>query len=119
VKLVVVESPAKAKTIEKYLGAGYRVLAPETPREAIALCRDPLVKIDMLVTDVVLPETDGVDVARQAVAERPRLRVLFMSGYTEHRVLRLPRFDHAAPFLQKPFSKASLLAKVNEVLNTL
>ena len=71
----------------------------------------------MLLTDVVLPEIDGLEVAHQAVAARPRLPVLFMSGYTEHPVLRLPGFDHGAPFLQKPFTKAGLLAKVNDVLS--
>ncbi|MEO8370375.1 MAG: PAS domain S-box protein [Candidatus Solibacter sp.] len=99
--------------------AGYQVLAPETPREAIDLCRDAALKIEMLLTDVVLPEIDGLEVAKQAVAARPRLGVLFMSGYTEHPVLRLPGFDHGAPFLHKPFTRAALLAKVSGVLNAL
>jgi signal transduction histidine kinase len=99
--------------------AGYRVTAPQTPQEALAVFRDATVHLDLLLTDVVLPEIDGLEVAQQAVAARPRLRVLFMSGYTEHPVLRLPGFDHGAPFLQKPFTKGSLLAKVSEVLTAL
>ena len=72
--------------------------------------------MDLLLTDMVLPETDGAAVAEKAVASRPNLRVLFMSGYTEHPVLRHPGFDRGAPFLHKPFTKAALMAKVREVL---
>ena len=61
------------------------------------------------------PDTDGAAVAEKALAARPDLRVLFMSGYTEHPVLRLAGFP-GAPFLHKPFTKAVLTAKVREVL---
>jgi DNA-binding response OmpR family regulator len=96
--------------------SGYRVIAPATAHEALRICDDPSTSLDLLLTDMVLPETDGAAVAERAVASRPNLRVLFMSGYTEHPVLRLPGFDRAAPFLHKPFTKAALTAKVREVL---
>ena len=96
--------------------SGYRVIAPATTHEALRLCIDPATRLDLLLTDMVLPETNGAAVAEKAVAARPNLRVLFMSGYTEHPVLRLPGFDHGAPFLHKPFTKAALTAKVREVL---
>jgi PAS domain S-box-containing protein len=96
--------------------SGYRVIAPATPREALRICGEFSTALDLLLTDVVLPDTDGVEVAAKAVASRPNLRVLFMSGYTEHPVLRLPGFDRGAPFIQKPFTKAMLAAKVREVL---
>ena len=116
--ILVVEDDANIRLlVDKMLsGNGYRVIAPETPVEAVGICCDAAVRIDLLLTDVVLPEMDGLEVAQQAVAARPGLRVLFMSGYTEHPVLRLPGFDHGAPFLQKPFTQASLLAKVGDVL---
>src|ERR1035438_9732806 len=85
-------------------------------REALRICGEFSTALDLLLTDVVLPDTDGVEVAAKAVASRPNLRVLFMSGYTEHPVLRLPGFDRGAPFIQKPFPKAMLAAKVREVL---
>ena len=96
--------------------SGYRVIAPATPHEALRICDEFSTSLDMLLTDVVLPDIDGVEVAAKAVGARPHLRVLFMSGYTEHPVLRLPGFDRNAPFIQKPFSKAALTAKVREVL---
>src|ERR1035437_9493374 len=96
--------------------SGYRVIAPATPREALRICGEFSTALDLLLTDVILPDTDGVEVAAKAVASRPNLRVLFMSGYTEHPVLRLPGFDRGAPFIQKPFTKAMLAAKVREVL---
>jgi two-component system, cell cycle sensor histidine kinase and response regulator CckA len=96
--------------------SGYRVIAPATAREALRICGEFSTPLDLLLTDMVLPETNGAEVAEKAVVSRPNLRVLFMSGYTEHPVLRLPEFDRRAPFIQKPFSKAALTAKVREVL---
>ena len=96
--------------------SGYRVIAPATPREALRICEEFSAPLDLLLTDMVLPETDGAAIAEKAIAARPNLRVLFMSGYTEHPVLRLPGFDRGAPFIQKPFTKATLTAKVRDVL---
>jgi PAS domain S-box-containing protein len=96
--------------------SGYRVISPATPRDALAVCADTGTQIDLLITDMVLPETDGGAIAETAQRLRPGLKVLFMSGYTEHPVLRRKTMDSNMPFLQKPFSKAVLLAKVREVL---
>ncbi len=96
--------------------SGYRVIAPATPHEALRICGEFSTPLDLLLTDMVLPETDGAQIAEKALAVRPDLRVLFMSGYTEHPVLRLPALDSGAPFIQKPFTKAALTAKVREVL---
>jgi PAS domain S-box-containing protein len=96
--------------------SGYSVIAPATPHEALRICGEFSTPLDLLLTDMVLPETNGSEVAEQALRARPELRVLFMSGYTEHPVLRLPGFDRRAPFIQKPFTKAALTAKVREVL---
>ncbi len=96
--------------------SGYQVIAPATPSEALRICAEFTTPLDLLITDMVLPDTDGAAVARQAAALRPGLKVLYMSGYTEHPVLRSPTFDRSAPFLQKPFTKATLTAKVREIL---
>ena len=96
--------------------SGYNVIAPATPHEALRICGEFSTRLDLLLTDMVLPETNGSDVAEKALRSRPNLRVLFMSGYTEHPVLRLPGFDRRAPFIQKPFTKAALTAKVREVM---
>jgi hypothetical protein len=97
-------------------GAGYRVLAASTPADALRICAELTTHIDLLLTDMVLPEGDGVSVAEQAVALRPTLKVMFMSGYTEHPVLQSPSFNRSVPFLQKPFTKAQLTGKVREAL---
>ena len=116
--VLVVEDDATVRhlVVAMLKSSGYRVIAPATPHEALRICNEFSTPLDLLLTDVVLPETDGVEVAEKAVASRPKLRVLFMSGYTEHPVLRLPGFDRGAPFIQKPFTKATLTAKVREVL---
>jgi len=81
----------------------------------LAVCADRAIDIDLLVTDIVLPLTDGHAVAHEAKALRPGLKVLFISGYTEHPVL-LKNGDHDGAFLRKPFTKAALALKLREVL---
>ena len=95
---------------------GYNVIASGNPSEALRICGEFTTPIDLLLTDMVLPDGDGGMVAAQAAALRPGLKVLFMSGYTEHPVLLSPSFDRTTPFLQKPFTKAMLMAKVREAL---
>jgi hypothetical protein len=109
------------ETVRQLVGSmlrssGYQVIAPATPSEALRICAEFTTPVDLLITDMVLPDTDGATVAREALAVRPGLKVLYMSGYTEHPVLRRAELDRATPFLQKPFTKAMLTAKVREVL---
>ena len=87
--------------------AGYRVLAAASPNAALELVRGEG-PIDLLVTDVVMPEMDAFELAGRATARLPSLRVLYTSGYT----------DAAAegPFIKKPFTPAQLLEKVRAVL---
>jgi two-component system, cell cycle sensor histidine kinase and response regulator CckA len=88
-------------------GAGYTVLDAASPNDALALVRDNG-PIDLLVTDVVMPEMDAFELADRVVSEIPGVRVLYTSGYT----------DAAAegPFIQKPFTPAELVEKVSTVL---
>jgi PAS domain S-box-containing protein len=95
---------------------GYLVIAPELPSEALAACADAAQQIHLLITDMVLPETDGAAIAEAATRMRPGLKVMFMSGYTEHAVLRRNPMNENTAFLQKPFTKSELLAKVRQVL---
>jgi CheY-like chemotaxis protein len=88
-------------------GAGYVVREAASPLEAMALIRDDAA-IDLLVTDVVMPEMDAFELAERMSSEVPGLRVLYTSGYT----------DAAAegPFIQKPFTPSQLVDKVGAVL---
>ncbi len=88
-------------------GAGYVVLDAASPLEAIALARECR-PIDLLVTDVVMPEMDAFELAGRITSEIPGLRVLYTSGYTNAAA--------EGPFIQKPFTPAQLVEKVSSVL---
>ena len=88
-------------------GAGYVVLDAASPLEAIELARK-CSAIDLLVTDVVMPEMDAFELAGRITSEIPGLRVLYTSGYTNAAA--------EGPFIQKPFTPAQLVAKVSSVL---
>ena len=97
---------------------GYRVLPAGSAAEAMALATGHQGKVDLLLTDVVMPDMGGRQLAEALRTRRPGLKVLFMSGYTDDLVLRdgVAGTDH--PFLQKPFSVAALARRVREVLDT-
>jgi PAS domain S-box-containing protein len=95
---------------------GYHVLVAATPSAARAIWERPEVVIDLLVTDVVLPEMSGRQVAEAARAHHPGCRVLFMSGYTRDGVVTNGVLREDSSFLQKPFSAAELRRRVAETL---
>ena len=72
--------------------------------------------IDLLITDVVMPETNGRDLANRLTALQPSLRVLFMSGYTANVIAHRGVLDAGVQFMQKPFSAYELAVKVREAL---
>lgn len=94
---------------------GYRTQVAATSEEALRLLSDPEREVDLLLTDVVLRETDGPRLARAACEIRPELRVLFMSGYTEE-VVAHRSGGETPPLLGKPFAVADLGAKVKAAL---
>jgi two-component system, cell cycle sensor histidine kinase and response regulator CckA len=96
---------------------GYTVMtAPQglAALQLMATCRE---KIDLLVTDVVMPQMGGRELAQTLIAQHPELNVLFMSGYTDDAVVRHGVLQANANFLQKPFTPSSLAKKVREVLD--
>jgi PAS domain S-box-containing protein len=97
---------------------GYRVLAATSGEEALATLRAFHGTVDLLLSDVVMPGMHGRELAEQLQQERPGLRVLFVSGYTDDAVLlRGVRIDET-PFLAKPFTPAQLVRKVRDVLDS-
>ena len=74
--------------------------------------------IDLMITDVVMPKLSGPLLAERLSAERPRMKVLFISGYAENTVLRHGTIDVTAHFLAKPFCLKALARKIREVLGT-
>jgi DNA-binding response OmpR family regulator len=93
--------------------AGYRVLSAADPEAALALAKEEATVIDLLLTDVVMPRMSGKQLAQRLEALRPGLRVVFMSGYTDH---ILESETGGWDFIQKPCSLEALQQKLREVL---
>lgn len=98
-------------------GLGHHVLAAGSPGVAIELAHEHPDTIDLLLTDVVMPEMSGRDLWQILVAERPELKCLYMSGYTANVIAHRGILDSGIAFLQKPFTVQELGAKLKEVLN--
>ena len=98
--------------------AGYTVIEATDATDAIELAADETVLIHLLVTDVVMPSVSGRELAETLRQSRPELRVLYVSGYTEDDVITRGVDSNSEAFLQKPFSRLSLLTKVRAMLDT-
>jgi CheY-like chemotaxis protein len=96
---------------------GYTVLAAHTPGDAIRLATEHAGQIHLLMTDVIMPEMNGRDLARSLLSLYPHLRRLFMSGYSSNVIAHEGVLDAGVSFLQKPFSNKELAAKVRETLD--
>ena len=95
---------------------GYRVLAARDAEEACALAA-PDATVDILVTDIVMPGASGRQLARRLLEERPRLKVLYVSGYPDGAASTEGGLDRGANLLQKPFTPETLLRRVRETLD--
>jgi two-component system cell cycle sensor histidine kinase/response regulator CckA len=95
---------------------GYKVLAVNTPGEALRQFKAHVAEIHLLITDVVMPEMNGRDLARSMDEIKPGLKCLFTSGYTANVIAHHGVLDDGVNFLQKPFSTNDLAFKVHEVL---
>jgi signal transduction histidine kinase/ActR/RegA family two-component response regulator len=96
---------------------GYRVMPAGTPGEALGLAKAYIGRIHLLVTDVVMPEMNGRDLAGKLLLIYPKLRRLFMSGYTADVIAPHGVLDDGVHFIQKPFSIEQLAARVREALD--
>ncbi|MEA2766484.1 MAG: hypothetical protein QOK07_2888, partial [Gemmatimonadaceae bacterium] len=96
---------------------GYKVLVARTGKEALQIVADHTGSIDLIATDVVMPEMNGSQLVERVLEARPAIRVLFMSGYTDDEVMRRGVIDGQTAFLQKPFTPDLLAHKVREVLD--
>lgn len=95
---------------------GYTVLEAANGHEALAVLRtgEP---VDLLFTDIVMPEITGVELATEAARVHPSLRVLFTSGYTDSAIAQNGQLVPGAPFLSKPYRTRDLAARVREALD--
>jgi len=116
--LLVEDEPAILRMTAMMLEAGgYAVLAADTPGEAIRLANEHAGDIHLLMSDVVMPEMNGRDLARDILSIYPHIKCLFMSGYTANVIAHHGVLDDGVNFIQKPFSKGDLNSKVREILD--
>ena len=102
------------KALERH---GYKVIEARNPRQALEVARSHEGPIDLLVTDVIMPEMNGKELKESVEALRPGIKALYMSGYTTNVIMRRGILDENVNFLQKPFSVKGLASKVREVLD--
>ncbi len=118
--LLVVENETAIKTLVRMAleRHGYVVLTAESGGEALRLAAAHDGPIDLLITDVVMPDVRGPELARRLVEQRPEMVTLFMSGYMDD-ALGENTFALPVPvdFIQKPFSPSALAVRVREILD--
>jgi len=115
--LLVEDEPAILKmTVLMLQRLGYRVLAASNPSEAMRLVKEFANEIHLLITDVIMPEMNGRDLAQQLLGSQKRMKCLFMSGYTADIIANQGALDEAVQFIQKPFSQRELALKIRDVL---
>jgi two-component system, cell cycle sensor histidine kinase and response regulator CckA len=116
--LLVEDEPAILEMTTMILARlGYTVVPASTPSEAIRLALEYRGKIDLLMTDVVMPEMNGRELAGNLLSHYPDLKRLFMSGYTADIIAHLGVLDDGVHLIQKPFSMKDLGGKLRETLN--
>lgn len=102
------------RALERY---GYSVLAATGPADAIRISQAHVGTIHLLVTDVMMPQLNGRRLAELLYSERPEMKVLYMSGYTDDAIVRQGILDAGISFLHKPFTPATLASKLREMLD--
>ncbi|HEX9085486.1 MAG TPA: response regulator, partial [Gemmatimonadaceae bacterium] len=96
---------------------GYRVLSAQHGREAMEIATKEVGIIDLVLTDVVMPGMNGRGLVERLAGIRPRMKSLYMSGYTDDDIIRRGFIEPSKSFLQKPFTSESLLQTVRKVLD--
>ncbi|MBA3008554.1 MAG: PAS domain S-box protein [Proteobacteria bacterium] len=116
--ILVVEDEISLLTLSQIIleDLGYVVLAAGTANEAMHLAEGHGGKIHLLITDVVMPEVNGKELAERLQSLYPKLKCLFMSGYTANVIALYGILDEGIHFIQKPFSRDDIATKIREVL---
>jgi CheY-like chemotaxis protein len=103
-------------TAEMLVSRGYRVLAADGGEEAMKLCEKFEDGVDLLLTDVIMPQESGPSLAERLTRVRPGMKVLYMSGYAEEMINQQGLLEGSVSLLTKPFTMHELTVKIREVL---
>ena len=116
--LLVEDDEVVRKLVSEVLdNEGYRLLEAANGVAALSICAQYEEPIHLLLTDVVMPEMSGRELANRLAAVRPELKVLYMSGYTDDVIVHHGVLDEGTEFIQKPFTPDVLARKIREVLD--
>lgn len=117
--ILLVEDDAMVRemTCEILEAHGFNVLKAGDVDTALALCQRYKGHIDLLLTDIVMPKSNGLELAKQLKGLRPHLRTLYMSGYTNNSIAYRGESDEDIAFIQKPFDPEDLIGKIRDVLD--
>ncbi|HOY61689.1 MAG TPA: response regulator [bacterium] len=116
--LVVEDEPGVLKLVIRVLeSSGYSAISAASADEAISICADSEYPVDLLVTDVVMPDVNGRELAERIRKLRPNIKVLYMSGYTENAIVHHGILDKGINFISKPFNVEDFTRKVRDVLD--
>jgi CheY-like chemotaxis protein len=108
--------PLRAMAREYLESTGYTVVEAVSGKDALRRAAEFAGNIHLLLTDVVMPEMSGPELAEKLVHERPGIKVIFTSGYTDDAIARQGILDSKVAFLQKPYRPKDLARKIREVL---
>ena len=105
-------------TVLQLRDAGYSVIEAENGDQAMRLAAEADGSVDLLVTDVIMPYMDGQTLSRELGESHSDLKTLYVSGYTAHAIARHGVLEQGFDFIEKPFSRMKLLARVRQILDS-